>query len=102
MKTITIFLIFVCLTLASCGTLRVTPQNCKTNNGLWGDSKRDYIQASEFKFSKTYMIYLTNVDIRLRDFLKEFNVKCTDVKKLRMDVKTTFFVKRTLDVYIEK
>lgn len=95
-------MIALSLTTVSCGTLRVTPQSCKTPDGVWGDSKRDYIQATEYKFSKTYKVFFSNVDIRLRDFLKEFNVKCADVKKLRMDVKSTFFIDRTLDVYIEK
>ena len=102
MKINALLSILLIFALTSCGTFRVTPQNCKTNEGVWGDSKRDYIEASEFKYSKTYMVLFSNVDVRLRDFLKEFNVKCSEVKKLRMDVKSVFFVNRTLDVYVEK
>jgi hypothetical protein len=94
-------ILFFSLFVSSCGTLRVTPQNCKTNDGVWGDSKRDYIQSTEKKYSKTYKVYFSNIDVRLRDFLVEFNVKCSDIKKLRMDVKSVFFVNRILDVYIE-
>ena len=97
-----VFLMTFFISLTSCGTLRVSPQNCKTNDGVWGDSKRDYIQATEMKYSKTYNVFFTNLDVRLRDFLKEFNIKCSEVKKIRMDIKSTFFVSRTLDVYIEK
>ena len=88
-----IFFITSCLLLTSCGSLTLSPSGCP-NKGLWGSE-----QKNEVLITEDYYLWGDDTDIRLHDFLDQHGVKCEQIKSLRVKITTTFFVKRTVEVY---
>ncbi len=98
------------LVLSGCGTLRVNPKSCKTN-AVWGaspESSRE-ITREELKEEKVidlktkeefYVFY--DRDLRLKDLLEEHGIKCEDVKRLRVVIKTSWFIKREVFLKVVK
>jgi hypothetical protein len=80
--------------LSSCGALRLSPQGCKSS-GVWGPG-----ETAERKISAEYYVLTMDREIRLRDFLKEKGIDCQDVKKIRVEMSSVFFVKRILNVFV--
>lgn len=94
-KFIKISLFFLsALLLSSCGSLKISPQGCKSS-GHWGAA-----ETNERKISAEYYVLALDKEIKLRDFLKENGVACKDVKNLRVEIGSVFFVKRILSVYV--
>lgn len=88
------------LCLTSCGSLRLSPQGCRSP-GFWGKAP-EKSEELEQEFSEEYTVFLLDKEVRLRDFLKEKGVACEDVKSLRVRMGSTFFVKRKLSILIRK
>lgn len=99
------------LLLASgCGTLRVNPKSCKTN-AVWGSSPissrettREELENEKVIDLKTkeefYVFY--DRDLRLRDLLEEHGIKCEEVKKIRIVIKTSWFFMREVSLKVVK
>lgn len=93
-----------------CGTFRVNPKSCKTN-AVWGASPtssreitREELEEEKIIDLKTkeefYVFY--NRDLRLRDLLEEHGIKCEEVKKLRVVIKTSWFFMREVSLKVVK
>ena len=98
------------LLATGCGTLRVTPRSCKTN-ALWGVSPsssreitREELEEEKVIDLKTkeefYVFY--DRDLRLRDLLEEHGIKCEEVKKLRVVIKTSWLFMREVTLKVVK
>ena len=87
--------------VSSCGSLRVSPLGCKSP-GYWGDEPELGKENHEIKVSGSYMIWNVDYEVKLRDLFKANKIDCADVKKMRMEIKSVFFVKRELNVFIIK
>lgn len=101
-----LYALSILLCLASCGSLKLSPQGCKSP-GFWGGVPSNTEEVSklrlqEFEFAEEYYVLALDKEIRLRDFLKEKGVKCADVKKIRVRMSSAFFLKRKLNVTIAK
>lgn len=83
--------------LSSCGSLRLTPQGCKSP-GYWGKSEEEKEQV----FTGEYFLLTLDKEIRLRDFLRDRGVACEEVKSLRVQFSSSFFIKRKISVIITK
>ncbi len=98
------------LLATGCGTLRVNPKSCKTN-AVWGASPtssreitREELEDEKVIDLKTkeefYVFY--DRDLRLRDLLEEHGIKCEEVKKLRVVIKTSWFFMREVSLKVVK
>ncbi len=87
--------------VSSCGSLRVSPLGCKSP-GYWGDEPELGKMNREIKVSDSYLIWNADYEVKLRDLLKANKIDCADVKKMRIEIKSVFFVKRELNVFITK
>ena len=98
------FLFFIILVaLTSCGSLKLNLTGCETN-GQWSEkpffSKEN--ETSELSFTEEYYLWGNDLTVNLEDFLKWKKMDCHDVKKLRVQINSIFFVKRQLIVFINK
>lgn len=83
--------------VSSCGSLRLSPKGC-ASNGIWGDKAFLF----DLKFSEEYYVWNVDHEVRLKEFLKKRNIDCNEIKKMRVEIKSVFFVKRELSVFILK
>ncbi|RPJ77715.1 MAG: hypothetical protein EHM20_05605 [Alphaproteobacteria bacterium] len=90
----------VLLSFVSCGSLSINPQGCRTG-GEWTDGMEDGKPAIETSFSEEYFVWNDDLNIKLLDFLKERKIECSEVKKIRMNLESVFFVKRKLTIFIQ-
>ena len=88
------------LLLNSCGSISLVPRGCKTD-GLWGEDL-SYNEHKEIIIDKSYYVWLFDTEVKLKDILRENKIECSEVKKLRVEIKSTFFVKRDLKIFLEK
>lgn len=96
--------------LTGCGTLRINPKSCKTN-AVWGASPassreitREELEEEkviDIKASEEFYVFYDR-DIRLRDLLEEHGIKCEEVKKIRMEIKTSWFFLREVSMKVVK
>ncbi|MGZ3789495.1 MAG: hypothetical protein ACXVLQ_13280 [Bacteriovorax sp.] len=93
--TLLFFLLFLC----SCGALSVSPLGCRSE-GSWGDGSSLGGPVEEMKLSEEYYVWNDDYEVRLKDFLKRHHVNCSEVKKLRVQINSVFFVKRELNIFI--
>lgn len=93
-------LIFVLL-LTSCGALKLSPTGCR-GDGVWGDKIEEGKKDTELKFTEEYYVWNVDYEVRLKDFLKKRNIDCSEIKKIRVNFKSVFFVKRELTVFVQK
>lgn len=89
------------MVVSSCGSLKLTPQGCKSP-GYWGKKDEAAGHSGEQVFSREYYLLTLDKEIRLRDFLKENGVSCEEVRSLRVQLSSSFFIKRKLSVFIVK
>lgn len=82
----------------SCGSLRLSPQGCQTV-GEWGAGPQK-LDEREVKYTEEYFVFTEDKEIKLSTFLKEKGLSCKEIKKIRVQMSSVFFVKRILDVYI--
>lgn len=89
------------MTLTSCGSLNLNPRGCRTD-GVWGERNFDGRPATESAYSETYYVWARDHEVRLRDFLLKRKIECSDVKRMRIEMKSAFFVKRELTVFVQQ
>jgi len=81
--------------MSSCGSLRITPQDCHTS-GVWGDKI-----VNEVKISDNFFVWNNDLEIQLKDLLKLKDIDCTNVKKLRLEVKSFFLINKEVSIYVQ-
>ncbi len=86
---------------SACGALMVTPNGCRSD-GLWGNDQELGRASPEIKLSKEYFVWNVDYEVKLKDFLKEKHMSCNEVKRIRVEIESTFFVSRKLNVYVTK
>lgn len=106
-KSILFLLLFVC---SSCGSLKISPKACQTN-GIWGTSPQssreitkedlDEEQFIDLKNQETFLVFYDR-EIRMKDLLSEHNIKCEEVKKLRIEIETSWFFIRKIALKVVK
>lgn len=87
--------------LTSCGSLKLSPQACRTD-GVWGDRYYQGKASDEVIFHEEYYVWNVDHEVKLRDFLRGHKIECNEVKRIRVSVKSVFFVKRELTVFVQK
>lgn len=94
---------------ASCSSVRVNPKGCKTQ-AQWGSnplSSRE-VTLDELEDAKKEIVttkeltVFSSEDIRLRDLLEENGIKCEEVKILRLQIKTSWFFMREIQLKVIK
>jgi hypothetical protein len=90
-----LLVLFILIFSSSCGSLKVSPKGCKTQ-GHWGET------SEEIKVSEEFYVWNADNEVKLRDFLKKKGIECSDVKKVRVEIKSVFFVSRELSVFVSK
>ncbi len=105
-----IALIFFVIALSGCGSLRINPKACQTD-GIWGTNpkatraitKNEIIEEEglDLKASENFLVFY-NRDLRLKDLLEEHNIKCQEVKKLRVAITTKWFFIREVSLKVVK
>ena len=88
-------------TLCSCGSLRVIPNGCRTE-GTWGDLPMEAHGGCEIQIHEGYFVFFDDHEVRLKDLVKEAYLECHEIKKIRMEMQTFFFIKRELNIYLTK
>lgn len=91
--------LFILVFISSCGSLKVSPIGCKTD-GIWGDTS--LLDKEEIKVSEEFYVWNVDHEVRLKDFLKKKGIECSEVKKMRVEIKSVFFVSRELSVFVSK
>lgn len=94
---------------AGCAALRINPKGCKTN-ALWGSNPlssreitREEVEDSRKEITgKKKLTVVTDTDIRLRDLLEENGIKCSEVKKIRVQISTRWIFFREIDLKVIK
>lgn len=108
MKITLMFVLF--LTSTGCGTLRVNPKSCKTN-AVWGTSPNSSRETTredlederiiDLKAKEEFYVFYDR-DLRLRDLLEAHGIKCEEVKKIRVVIKTSWFFVREVSLKVVK
>lgn len=94
--------LFSCLMfLVSCGSLRLSPRGCRSD-GVWGDRIPEGKMSDELSFSEVYYVWNVDHEVKLSDFLKKRKIECSEIKKIRVEMKSVFFIKRELTVFVQK
>ncbi len=98
-----LLVLFILVFSSSCGSIKVSPRGCKTQ-GVWANNPEDakLDAKEEIKVSEEFYVWNADYEVRLRDFLKKKGIECSDVKKMRVEIKSVFFVSRELSVFISK
>lgn len=93
----------------SCGSLRVTPKGCKTNATYSSNPEvlrevsYDKLVERENEVTMTKKIgVITDTEVKIKDILKENGLRCEDIKKLRVRIKTTWFFSREVEIKVVK
>jgi hypothetical protein len=105
-------ILIVCFlfSLVSCGSLRVNPKGCQTD-GVWGSNPKatraiskgemEEEKSIDLKATENFLVFY-NRDLRLKDLLEEHNIKCVEVKKIRVAVTTKWFFIREVSLKVVK
>ena len=89
-----LILVIVLILSASCGSMSITPRGCQTQ-GSWGSEE----SINDIKISESYYLTTDEVEVKLKDLLAKHDVKCSQIKNLRIKIISSFFVKRTVEIY---
>ncbi|MBC7429297.1 MAG: hypothetical protein H7336_11835 [Bacteriovorax sp.] len=100
----------ILLSATGCGSLKITPKNCKTN-AVWGSNPTSMRESTREEMDDERIIDLKAKDafyvfsdreIRIRDILEQHGIKCEEVKKLRVEITTSWFFKREVSLKVVK
>lgn len=94
-------LIVLSLLVMSCGALKVSPKGCQ-GEGIWSGPINNRVDTSEDHFTKVYYVWNFDYEVRLKEFLDKRKIDCREIKKMRINISSVFFVKRKLTVFIQK
>lgn len=87
--------------LASCGSLRIIPKNCKTT-AVWGTSAVNSKESViDIKAKETFYVF-SDLDLKLGDLLEENGIRCEEVKSVRVVVSTSWFFMRDVSLKVVK
>lgn len=89
-----LILILVLISTISCGGMSITPRGCQTQ-GTWGNED----SINDIKISESYYLTTDEVEIKLKDILARHDVNCNQIKNLRIKIISSFFLKRTVEIY---
>jgi DNA-binding Xre family transcriptional regulator len=88
----------------------VNPKSCKTD-GVWGanplatrEITREELEEEkviDIKARESFYVFYDR-DLRLRDLLEEKGIKCEEVKKLRLQIETKWFILREVSLKVVK
>lgn len=103
-------MIVLVLLATGCGALRISPKGCRTD-AVWGASPlatREITKAEvdeenvlDIKAKEQFFVF-SNREVKLRELLNEHGIKCEEVKKLRVVMKTSWFVFREVSLKVVK
>ncbi|MDO9184181.1 MAG: hypothetical protein Q7U04_17335 [Bacteriovorax sp.] len=88
-----LFLFLVLFLSSACGALKLNPSGC-SGSGVWGS------ETGNVEFVEEYYVWNADHEVRLKEFLKQRNLDCHEIKKIRVKVTSKFFVKRELTVFV--
>jgi hypothetical protein len=101
--------LLISLFCVSCGSLRVTPKGCKTNAtyssnpDVLREVTYDILEDRKNEITMTKNINVINdTEVKIKDILKENGLRCEDVKKLRVRIKTAWFFSREVELKVLK
>lgn len=89
-----IFLIISMVLIASCGSIVVSPHQCKSK-GVWTSDEQYYEQS----LSEDYFLGVADVEVKIKDIFARNNIKCEQLKTIRVKIHTAFFIKRTIEIF---
>jgi len=88
-------LILVLILSTGCGSFTVSPHLCKSQ-GLWSNEDKE---LNEFYVSEDYYLGWGNEEVRTKDIISKININCEQIKTLRIKIHSSFFIKRTVEIY---
>ena len=104
------FIMALVLFSTGCGVLKVNPKSCKTD-AIWGASlkspksytfgKVEIEEVIEIKAQEQFLVFFDQ-DLSLSDLLNEHGIQCSEVKKLRMVMSTSWFFWREVSLKVVK
>ena len=104
------FIMALVLFSTGCRALKVNPKSCKTD-AIWGASfnsprshtfgKIEIEEVIEIKAQEQYLVFFDR-DLLLRDLLSEHGIQCSEVKKLRLVMSTSWFFCREVSLKVVK
>ncbi|MBC7714740.1 MAG: hypothetical protein H7177_15445 [Rhizobacter sp.] len=96
--------------VSGCGSLKITPRSCNTK-AVWGSNpassrtstreEMDDEKILDIKAKDEFYVF-SDREIRIRDILESHGIKCEEVKKLRVEIKTSWFFKREVSLKVVK
>ena len=105
-----VLIVFILLFASSCGTLKITPRSCKTK-AVWGSSplssrentrrEMDDEKIIDLKAKDDFYVFYDR-EIKIADILMDHGIHCKDVKKLRVEITTSWFFKREVSLKVIK
>lgn len=101
-------LIVLVLLATGCGALRVTPKGCKTD-AVWGAnplSTREITKAEveeeqilDIRARERYFVF-GDKEVSIASLLKEHGIQCSEVKKLRVVMSSSWLVLREISLKV--
>lgn len=79
---------------ASCGSITVSPHQCKSA-GVWASDE----QYNEQSLSEDFFLGIADVEVKIKDILERKNIKCEQLKTIRVKIHTTLFIRRTIEIF---
>lgn len=105
-----LFMMALVLFSTGCGALKINPKSCRTD-AIWGASpnavrgitreEQEDERVIDLKAKEEFFVFYDQ-DVRLRDLLAEHGMKCEEVKKLRLTIKTSWFFWREVSLKVVK
>ena len=96
-----IFLLLALLFFSSCGSLKLSPQGCRTD-GYWGEAIPLGKSGREIKLSSVYYVWNVDYEVKLKQLLEEHKIDCSEIKSMRIEISSSYFIKRELTVFVQK
>ena len=105
-----LFMMALVLFSTGCGVLKVNPKSCKTD-AIWDasiNSSRSYTlgnveleEVIEIKAKEQFLVFY-DTELELKELLLEHDIECSDVKRLRLIMSTSWFFWREVSLKVVK